>query len=121
MAPPGQQVLAEWIQALIMAQALPITSIIPAEDDIKPLAEPAKDTPPSHINAIASALLEQIGKAKADKAEMDAKAKWDAWCGMYGYPMGYHQMPPAPKEMEWGMWGLTWVDPNDWWTTRPSG
>ena len=102
----------------MIAQALPIDSLIGCEDDLKALAEPAKDKPLSHINAIAKSLLEQVTKAKADKAEADEKAKWKAWCDKYGYPLGYHSMPPLPKEMEWGMWGLMWVNPNDLWVKK---
>ncbi|ORX36101.1 hypothetical protein BD324DRAFT_652005 [Kockovaella imperatae] len=102
--------------ALIMAQALPPTSLIDSEDDIKPLARPTKDQAYSHIHAIAQFVLDGITKAKADKEKADAEARWKAWCDIYGYPTNYAQLPPLPKEMEWGMWGLMWVDPNEWWT-----
>lgn len=56
-------------------------------------------------------------ETEAKKKEEDEKYNWDTWCGLYGRPMGAYDWRPLPKETEWGMWGLVWVSPEEWWKT----
>lgn len=68
-----------------------------------------------HTN-IASHLLSLAETLKADNDKADLEFKWNAWAEVYGKPSGEHQSPPLPKEVEWGMWGLVPVTPEQWWT-----
>jgi hypothetical protein len=102
----------------LLAQTLPVASLVPLVDPLKELAAPAKDQPPSHLNIIASALVDAAEKLKAERGKKDAERKWDIWCASYGKPSDGYALPPLPASgPEWGVWGLVPVSADEWWKT----
>lgn len=107
---------------MILAQALPITSLVNLLGDLQPHTKPKDGAPLTQLNAIASSLSERAAAHKAEeeatKTEEEAKTAWETWCGVYGRPMGAHSWRGLPPEVEWGNWGLVWVPAQEWWMAK---
>ena len=64
---------------------------------------------------IASQFLAMISETKKAGDAKGEASKWKAWTDLYGKPGGDHSMPPLPKPVEWGNWGLMRFSADEWW------
>lgn len=106
-------------QAIILAQAVPVPSLAPLLDPLKPHRD--------HLNPLIGAIaahLHTAGEAsKTEQAETAKKAdeqnKWDTWSALYGRSKADWRGLPKEGEMGWGWWIAQDVGAQEWWCVAP--
>ncbi|ORY28506.1 hypothetical protein BCR39DRAFT_559525 [Naematelia encephala] len=110
-------------KAVMLLQALPISSHIALLDQLKPLT--SDETPKDLITHLATEIHSNAAAEKS-KGEQQAGAKdtqwkWDVWCEHYGKPDSDWQPLPTGPEPEWGLWAIYPVDRDTWWALPKEG